>query len=137
MRPPRSVLVVSYLLFSLAGAFFMFWGPNTGVRVLLGSFGFYVWNILLMTGGLVGAVGAWRRKFRIEIIASPPLTAGLCVYGIYILNRIDGSPQPGTLAGLGTIFVGAGFLFLGKGLAIYLRRIRVANAVEKRSDGAE
>jgi hypothetical protein len=137
MRPPRFILAVSYLAFALAGLFFMLWGPNVGIKLLLDTWGFYLWNSFLILGGVIGTFGAWRRKFRIEIIASPFLFSGLVVYGGYILSRVSASPQPGATAGLGTIFVGSGMLFLGKGLAIWIHKIRIADAFERRVDGAE
>ena len=136
MRPPRGVLALSYLAFALAGMFFMFWRPTLPLEQLLG-WGFVVWNVFLILGGVVGAAGAWTRKFRIEIIATPFLSAGLSVYGGSILARIDESEAPGVLAGLGSIFIGAGLLFLGKGLAIWIHKIRVANEVERRASDGE
>lgn len=137
MRPPRSILTLSYLLFAMAGMFFLFWGPNIGVRNLLGDLGLYIWNAFLILGGLVGGVGAWKRLFRVEIIGTPLLTSGLIIYGLYFYARVDESAQPGAIAGLGTVFIGAGALFLGKGLAIWIHKIRVANAVERRRSDAE
>lgn len=137
MRPPRFILTVSYLLFALAGMFFLFWGPNIGIRALLGDAGLYVWNTFLILGGLVGGAGAWKRLFRVEIIGTPLLCSGLLVYGGYFYTRVHESTQPGAIAGLGTVFVGAGVLFLGKGLAIWIHKIRVANAFERRRSDAE
>lgn len=133
MRPPRGVLALSYFTFALAGAFFMFWRPTLPLQALLGEKGFIAWNAFLMLGGLVGATGAWYKRFRIEIIAAPLLFAGLTVYAGSIFYRIPQADNPGVLAGLGTIFLGSGLLFLGKGLAIYLHKIRVADDVERRT----
>lgn len=135
MRPPRVVLVASYLAFACAGMFFTFWGPNSGLRELL-DWGFYLWNGFLILGGVIGATGAWTGKFRIEIIATPFLTSALAVYGGYTLAQIETSRSPGVIAGLGSVFVGCSLLFLGKGLAIWIHKIRVANQVERRTGDA-
>jgi hypothetical protein len=139
MRPPRWILVPSYLTFALAGMFFMLWRPTLQLESLLGHFGFFAWNLFLVFGGLIGAAGAGWRKFRIEIISSPLLFAGLAVYGGSILARIPNpdTKNPGVLAGLGTIFIGSGLLFLGKGLAIWFNKIRVADDIHRRADGIQ
>lgn len=136
MRPPRGLLAVSYLLFALAGMFFMLWRPTVSLEQLLG-WGFYVWNVFLIVGGLIGAIGAWNRKFRVEIIASPLLSSGLMVYGGSIIAKIDESRSPGVIAGLGSVFIGSALLFLGKGLAIWVHKIRVAEDVERRTVDGE
>lgn len=132
VRPPRSVLAVSYLLFALAGLFFLFWGPNLGVRHLLGTVGFYLWNANLVLGGVISGFGAWKKLFRVEIIGTPLLWSGLTIYGGYFYSRVGESPQPGAVAGLATVFIGAGTLILGKGLAIWIHKIKVADDVYRR-----
>jgi hypothetical protein len=131
MRPPRAVLAASYFAYSLAGVFFLFWGLNLGLRELLG-WGFYVWNSFLLIGGLVGSLGAWFKKFRIEIIGTPFLTSSLAVYGGYTFAQVGEASQPGIIAGLASIFLGSALLFLGKGLAIWVHKIRVADAIDRR-----
>jgi hypothetical protein len=126
---------MSYFAYALAGMFFMFWGLNLGLRELL-DWGFYVWNSFLMIGGMVGAAGAWFKKFRIEIISTPILFSALTVYGGYMFTRIPESSQPGVIAGLGSIFTGSALLFLGKGLAIWFHKIRVADDIDRRASDA-
>lgn len=136
MRPPRGVLAVSYLAFAFAGIFFMFWRPTVSLQALLG-WGFVVWNAFLIFGGVIGAVGAWNRKFRVEIIASPLLSASLMVYGGSIIARVGDSNSPGVIAGLGSVFIGSSLLFLGKGLAIWIHKIRIAEDIERRTSNGE
>lgn len=133
MQAPRSLAIPTYLAFSLAGVFFLFWGPNLGVRGLLGIVGFVIWNSFLILGGAVGMIGAAYGKFRIEIIGVPFLSSALCVYGGSLLPRIMVADNPGVLAGLASVFIGAGLGFLGQGAAIWIQKIRVAGDVDRRS----
>lgn len=135
VQQPRGIAVTAYLLFALAGVFFMFWTPTVGIKVLLGSFGFYAWNVTLLFGGGFGILGAWRRNFRIEIIAIPFLTAGSAAYALSLLARINQTTAPGALLGLASIFLGLSFLLIGQGYVLY-KRTQVANDLDRRtSDG--
>lgn len=133
MQAPRPIAVATYLAFVLAGLFFLFWGPNPGVRLLLHTAGFVVWNTFLIIGGLLGAFGAARRQFRVEIIGVPFLSSSLAVYGVSLLPRLDESSAPGALAGIASIFIGASLGVLGQGAAIWIHKIRVARDIDRRS----
>jgi hypothetical protein len=137
MQPPRPVAVATYLAFLLAGVFFLFWGPNIGVRALLHTVGFVVWNAFLIAGGILGVVGAAYGRFRIEIIATPFLASGLAVYGVSLLPRLAGAESPGVLAGLSSVFIGSALGFVGQGLAIWFHKIRVAGDVERRTEDGQ
>lgn len=132
VQQPRGIAVVAYLLFALAGIFFMFWSPSIGIKVLLGSWGFYAWNLTLLLGGGFGILGAWRRNFRVEIIAIPFLVAGSSAYAVSLAARVNQASAPGALLGLSSIFLGLSFLLLGQGFVLY-RRTRVANDLDRRT----
>lgn len=132
VQQPRGIAVIAYLLFALAGVFFMFWSPSIGIRMLLGAWGFYAWNWFLLLGGGFGILGAWRRNFRIEIIAVPFLCSGSAAYAVSLAARVNQTPSPGALLGLSSIFLGLSFLLVGQGYVL-LKRIRIANDMIKRA----
>jgi hypothetical protein len=137
MQPPRPISIATYLAFLLAGLFFLLWGPNIGIRILLGDIGFVIWNMFLIVGGIVGIIGAAHKKFRVEIIAVPFLSSGLAVYGISLLPRLPDSNAPGVLAGLASVFIGSALGFLGQGFAIWFHKIRVAGDIERREEDGQ
>lgn len=136
VQPPRTVAVVAYLLFSLAGAFFMFWSPTVGMKTLLGSTGYYIWNWFLLAGGGFGAVGAGGRNFRIEVVAVPFLVSSTAAYSLSLLPRIAESPAPGALAGLASIFMGIAFLMVGQGVVLW-KRLRAVADIERRATNGQ
>ena len=132
VQQPRPIAVIAYLLFALAGAFFMFWTPSPGMKVLLGETGYYVWNWFLVAGGGFGMAGSSVRNFRVEIIATPFLASAWGAYSLSLLPRMQESPNPGALAGLASVFMGIAFLMLGQ-MSVLWKRIRTANDIEQRA----
>lgn len=131
---PRPLSIAPYVLFALAGSFFMFWFPTIGLKQLLGEFGFIVWNGFLMVGGGFGILGAWQRKAQVEIVSTPLLWAALTVYGFSLVPIIETATNPGAVAGIASIFLGAGFLILGLGWQLW-KKVRVAGDLDRRSGG--
>lgn len=127
---PRALTVIYHLGFLLAGLAFTFWLPTTTVEELLG-WGFYVWNSFFLFGPLIGAVGAFRRKFREELSGIPFTVTALVVYSLALWSRVDTSNSPGATAGVALVFMSAAIGLGGHGWEL-IRVTRLADEIDRR-----
>lgn len=128
---PRPLAIAPYFLFALAGSFFMFWYPTLGLRELLTEWGFIIWNVFLMLGGVFGIIGSSYRQPRIEIIAVPFLSSALAVYGGSLIPILGNAKSPGALAGLSSIFFAGTFTVLGQGWRLW-RKTKISGELDRR-----
>lgn len=110
---PRWVAVLTYALYALAGTAFMLL-PNGGIKELLGSIGFFMWNFLLSFGGIICLIGAARKNHWLELVGLPGVVTGLGVYSLYIGSRVFESDTPGIVIGFSAICGGAAVGAIGR-----------------------
>jgi hypothetical protein len=115
---PYWLSALTYLTLAAAGAAFLLL-PTTGLKELLGVFGFVVWNLMLLGGGLLSFYGSFTKKHWFEVIGLPGVTTALFVYGIYIGFAVTRSDNPGVVLGLSLICVGAAFSGVGRLYEVY------------------
>lgn len=115
---PRWLAAITYLAYSMAGFAFMFLS-STGLRELLGEWGFTVWNTMLIGGGIIALVGALGKRHYIELIGIPGVFTGLGVYALYIGSAVKDSDNPGVVVGLASICAGAALGVAGRAYEVF------------------
>jgi len=104
---PRPLASLMYFLYMGAGAAVLFL-TSTGIRTLLGDFGFVVWNSFLFGGSLISLFGTLVvKRYAIEIVGYPFLLSAMGVYAIYLFSRLGSSQQPGAVLFLSLVFAAA------------------------------
>jgi hypothetical protein len=97
----------------------------------MGTIKFVVWNVFLMAGSVVGVAGAWKKIYRLELVALPFVGTGVLVYGVTLIPRLGESNSPGTLLGI-TFFIFATVTELGGRGWELVRVILISNRLRRR-----
>jgi hypothetical protein len=136
---PRPLASLMYFLYMGAGAAVLFL-TSTGIRTLLGEFGFIVWNSFLFGGAMISLFGTLVvKRYAIEIVGYPFLLSAMCVYAIYLFTRINESPQPGAVLFLSLVFAAATTGLFGRlieaGRVVLIQRNFRRESKQRAADG--
>lgn len=110
---PRIIAVGAYAAYTLMGVLFLI-SPTPGLIELLGSTGVFIWNGILIVGGILALIGASLKLYWIEMIGLPGIITGLGVYGLIIVATATEADEPTILVGLGSVFIGSAIAVLGR-----------------------
>ena len=134
---PRWISAITYLLYSFAGASFIFL-PNSGLKDLLGPVGFVVWNMMLSTGGFLGLIGVARKSSPIELVGLPGVITGLTVYSIYLFRESANSSSPGIIIGIACLLLASAVSMCGRVYEVHsISKISARVSRRIREEGGE
>jgi len=122
---PRVIAASAYAFYMIAGTAFLFLA-STGLKELLGTVSFILWNALLMAGGAFGFIGAATNRHRVEIIGVPGVVSALIALTLFIGSATFSTDTPGITVGLAAICGGAALGTVGRGIEIF-RLVRITD----------
>lgn len=125
----RKVATAMYLAYMIGGI--LFFAEQSGLfadsaePVML-----YIWHLFLAVGGLIGAVGAWLKRFSIEAVGIPLLGSALVAYILVLI--VAGIEEGGSVSfGLASLLMGAGLGLVDRGLRAW-QLVTIADRIDRR-----
>jgi hypothetical protein len=109
----RNVAVAKYICFFVAGVLFII-EPLTSVKREANTANIILWHGFMITGAVIGFVGALSKKYLIEGLALPLLGAALVAYVAILLYSATT-----VTVGLGLLITTAILGLLGRAIAIW------------------